>query len=134
MDDILVASLMTTDLETVARDTLVEQAADILRTEDISSLLVVDTEDHLEGILTSTDFVDIVAKSQPKAQTTVERYMTTDVKTVGAQDPIQKAADIMLEKGIHHLPVVDPEEGVIGILSTTDLAAYISTVQTPSPA
>lgn len=134
MDDILVASLMTTDLLTVSRDTLVEDAAEILRTESVSSVLVVDEDDHLEGILTSTDFVDIVAQSQPKAETTVERYMTTDVITVEAQDPIQTAADVMLEEGIHHVPVVDPEEGVIGILSTTDLAAYISTVQTPSPA
>jgi CBS domain-containing protein len=31
------------------------------------------------------------------------------------------------------MPVVDGEEGVIGIVTTTDLAAYLSHVQTPSP-
>jgi len=134
MDDIFVARLMSTDLETVGPDTLVEDAARQMQTNRIGSLVVVDADNQLVGILTTTDFVDIVARSKPKAETTVERYMTTDVVTTTAQTPIQTAADTMLEHSIHHLPVVDEEEGVIGMLSTTDLAAYLSTVQTPSPA
>jgi CBS domain-containing protein len=134
MEDVLVANLMSTDLLTVSRDTLVEDAAAILLEEGVSSLLVTDETGHLEGILTTTDFVDIVAKSDPAAETTVERYMTTDVVTASAQDTVQQAADMMIEAGFHHVPVVDPAEGVIGILSTTDITAYLSTVQTPSPA
>ena len=134
MDDIFVARLMSTDLETVGPDTLVEDAAGQMQDGGVSSLVVVDDDGHLLGILTTTDFVDIVARSKPKAQTTVERYMTTDVVTTDAQASIRDVADVMLEHGFHHLPVVDDEEGVIGIISTTDLAAYLSTIQTPSPA
>jgi len=134
MDDIFVARLMTTDLQTVHRDTLVEDAANRMQDNRVGSLVVVDDDGHLVGILTTTDFVDIVAKSKPKAETTVERYMTTDVVTTHAQASIREVADVMLEHGFHHLPVVDDEEGVIGMISTTDMAAYISTVQTPSPA
>jgi CBS domain-containing protein len=88
----------------------------------------------LKGILTSTDFVRIVAKSQPKANTTVERYMTDQVVTVDAQDSIRDAADKMITYDIKHLPVVDDEEGVIGMLSTTDLTAYLSDVEQSSVA
>jgi len=132
MDDIFVARLMTTDLQTVGPDTLVEDAAERMQTHGIGSLVVVDGQ--LMGILTTTDFVDIVARSKPKAETTVERYMTTDVVTTHAQASIREASDAMIEHGFHHLPVVDDEEGVIGMVTTTDLAAYLSTVQTPSPA
>jgi CBS domain-containing protein len=134
MDDIFVARLMNSDLQTVGPDTLVEDAADRMQDHEIGSLVVVDENGKLMGILTTTDFVDIVARSKPKAETTVERYMTTDVVTTGAQTTIQEAADVMLEHGFHHLPVVDDDGGVIGMISTTDLAAYLSTVQTPSPA
>jgi CBS domain-containing protein len=134
MDDIFVARLMNSDLQTVGPDTLVEEAARQMQEQGVGSLVVVDDEGLLLGILTTTDFVDIVARSKPKAQTTVERYMTTDVVTTDAQTTIQEAADVMLEHGFHHLPVVDDEDGVIGMISTTDLAAYLSTVQTPSPA
>lgn len=134
MDDIFVARLMSPDVITVTPDTFVEDAADTLREHNIGSLVVVDEDNHLQGILTSTDFVHIVAESNPKAETTVERYMTTEVVTAGAQDPIRDAADKMITYKIHHLPVVDGSEGVIGMLSTTDLTAYLSDVKQPSPA
>jgi CBS domain-containing protein len=134
MDDIFVARLMSPDVVTVTPDTLVEEAADTLREHIIGSLVVVDEDNHLQGILTSTDFVHIVAESNPKAETTVERYMTSEVITAEAQDPIRDAADKMITYKIHHLPVVDDSEGVIGMLSTADLTAYISEVEKPSPA
>ena len=134
MDDIFVARLMTTDLQTVGPDALVEDAAERMQTHGVGSLVIVDEGGGLAGILTTTDFVDVVARSKPKAETTVERYMTTDVVTTHAQASIREAADAMMEHGFHHLPVVDEEEGVIGMVTTTDLAAYLSTVQTPSPA
>jgi CBS domain-containing protein len=133
MDDIFAARLMTTDLQTVGPDTLVEDAADRMTDNEVGSLVVVDDDGRLLGILTTTDFVDIVARSKPKAETTVDRYMTTDVVTTDAQASIGEVADVMLEHGFHHLPVVDDAESVIGMISTTDLAAYVSTVQTPSP-
>ena len=134
MEDIFVARLMSSDLQAVGPDTLVEDAATQMQDNSVGSLVVVDEDNQLLGILTTTDFVDIVAKSKPKAQTTVERYMTTDVVTTDAQTSIVDAADMMIEHGIHHLPVIDDDEGVIGMISTTDLAGYISSVQTPSPA
>ncbi len=134
MDDIFVGRLMSDGLHTVTPDTFVEDAAELMLDEGIGSVVVVDESGHLEGILTNTDFVTIVAKSKPKARTTVERYMTTDVVTAGVQDSIRDVADAMIERGFHHMPVVDDDGTAIGMITTTDLASYISTVQTPSPA
>jgi CBS domain-containing protein len=105
-----------------------------MQTHEIGSLVVTDDHNRRVGVLTTTDFVDIVAKSKPKADTTVERYMTTDVVTTTAQASTREVADTMMEHGFHHVPVVDDDEGVIGMISTTDLAAYISTAEAPSPA
>ncbi|MFB6160106.1 MAG: CBS domain-containing protein [Haloferacaceae archaeon] len=133
MDDIYAARIMSTDLHTVSPDTLVEDAANLMLDNDISSLLVVEEDNGLAGILTTTDFLSIVAKSQPKAETTVSRYMTTDVVTTTAQAQIRDVAATMLDHGFHHMPVVDETEGVIGIVSTTDLAAYLSQVEPVPP-
>ncbi|MFP8958538.1 HPP family protein [Natrialbaceae archaeon A-CW3] len=129
MDDIFVARLMTSDLVTVTPDTLVEDAGQTLLEHGISSLVVVDEDGHLEGILTTTDFVTIVAESFPKAETTVSRYMTTDVVTASPQQPIVDVADAMLERGIHHMPVTDDDGSVVGIVTTTDLASYLTTLR-----
>ncbi|MFC6836697.1 CBS domain-containing protein [Halomarina ordinaria] len=134
MDDIFVAQLMSSPPYTVSADTLVADAASVMLDNGIGSVVVTDEAGHLVGILTSTDFVHIVAESRPKARTTVSRYMSTDVTTLTAQVPIREAADAMIERGVHHMPVVDDEDVVIGMLSTTDLTAYLSYVRTPSPA
>ena len=131
IEDVFVARLMSTDLHTVTPDTLVEDAAAVLLDNDVSSVLVVDDDGGLVGILTSTDFVDIVAKSQPKAETTVERYMTRDPITAGAQDDVAAVAATMLEHGFHHVPVVDGETP-IGIITTSDFAAYVSSPESAS--
>ncbi len=132
IDDVFVARLMTTDLHTVTPDTLVADAAGVLLDNDISSALVVE-DGHLVGILTTTDFVEIVAKSQPKAETTVERYMTTDPVTTSAQDSVAAVAATMVDHGFHHVPVVDDEGTPIGIITTSDLAAYVSGTEPLTP-
>ena len=134
MEDIFVGRLMSSDVVTVTADTPVEDAAEKLMAENIGSVVVVDADGLLRGILTSTDFVQIVAEKQPKDNTAVREYMTTDVITVTAQDSIRDAADRLITYNIHHLPVVDKDDHVIGMLSTTDLTAYISEVQKPTPA
>jgi len=133
MDDIFAGQLMSTDLYTVSPEMLVEEVAGTMLDAEIGSVLVVDEDNQLEGIVTTTDYVGIVAESHPKAETAVERYMTTDVVTATPQDSMRDIADAMTEHGFHHVPVVSGSDGVIGILTTSDLTAYLSRVQTPSP-
>ncbi len=133
MDDIFVGQLMTTALHTASPETLVEEAAQTMLESGVGSVIVVDSENHLKGILTTTDFVRIVAERQPKDETPVSEYMSTEIMTATAQDSIRDVSDRMVTHGVHHMPVVDETEGVIGIISTTDLTAYLSRVQTPSP-
>lgn len=124
--DIFVARLMSSDVRTVSPDTLVENAAQIMLEHDIGSVVVVDEENQLVGILTTTDFVKIVAEQKPKDQTPVSKYMSTNCITASAQDSIDDVAHSMIEHGFHHMPVVNDEEGVIGMITTTDLTAYLS--------
>ena len=132
IDDLFVASLMSPDVKTVTPETLVEEAADLMLEHEIGSVVVVDDDGELRGILTRTDFVAIVSGQKPKDQTPVSEYMTTDVLTATGGASIREVADRMVEAGIHHMPVVDDDE-VIGMITTSDLTAYLSTVQAPSP-
>jgi CBS domain-containing protein len=134
MDDIFVGRVMSSGIVSVNPDTSVAAAAEILLGKNIGSLVVVDGDNQLQGILTSTDFVRIVRDNEPKDNSTVSDHMTEQVVTVTAQDSIRSAADKMITYDIKHLPVVDDEEGVIGMCSTTDLTSYLSDIREPSPA
>lgn len=133
MEDIFVGRLMSSPVETVAPDTQVHLAAEKMLDEGIGSVIVADEDGHLEGILTATDFVKIAAEQRWAADATVETYMTTDVVTTTANEAVRDIADVMIDNGFHHVPVVDETEGVVGIVTTTDITAYLSHVQTPSP-
>ena len=131
--DVFVGRLMSSPVETVTADTSVQEAATRLIECDIGSVVVVDDEGHLEGILTSTDFVGIVSAGKTAADTAVETYMSTDVVTATANDSVHDVAEAMVEQGFHHVPVVDETEGVIGMITTTDLTKYLSETQSISP-
>ncbi|PSP54938.1 histidine kinase [Halobacteriales archaeon QS_1_67_19] len=133
MDDIFVGRLMSSPVETVSPDTEVHLAADRMLEEGIGSVVVTDADGELVGILTATDFVKIAAEQRWAADATVETYMSTDVVTTDANESVRDVADLMMAREFHHVPVVDDEEGVVGMITTTDVTAYLSHVRTPSP-
>jgi CBS domain-containing protein len=133
MDDIFVGRLMSSPVTTVSADASAESVAQQMLDEGISSVVVVDSENQIEGILTSTDFVRIAAQGGRTSDVTVADHMTTEVETTTANDSIEHVADLMIEHAIHHVPVVDDTEGVVGIITTTDLTAYLSGIEDPSP-
>jgi CBS domain-containing protein len=125
MDDIFVGSLMTSPVTTVSPETAANDAAALMLEEGISSVVVVDDADELVGILTSTDFVAIAAADHSAESVSVADYMTTDIVTTTVNESIQDVADRFIEHGIHHVPVV-AGSGVVGMVTTTDLTAYLS--------
>jgi len=134
MDDIFVGSLMTSPVTTVPADTPAKEAATQMLEEGISSVVVVDEDDQLAGILTSTDFVAIAAADESAGAFSVADHMTTDVVTTTAGASIEDVADLLIEHGIHHVPVVDDTAGVVGMMTTTDLTAYLAgAVDSESP-
>ena len=118
------AQLMTSGIVSVTPDTPVEDAVATLLEEQIGSLVVVDEADELVGVVTSNDFLEVIAGGDLDASATVEQYMTAQVITVSPGDSIQTAAARMITNGISHLPVTDPEEGITGMITTTDITAY----------
>lgn len=128
MDDIVAARIMTSPVEEVEPAARVAAAGRRMAEADIGSLVVTD-EQRLAGILTSTDFVRMVADGVDPTETPVSQYMSAKVVTTTAQTPITAVAETMSMEGIHHVPVIDEENGVIGIIASSDLTRYLSTAR-----
>ena len=118
------AQLMTSEIVTVTPDTPVTEAVDVLLDEGIGSLVVLDEDGNLVGVVTSTDFLEIVGEADLGREVTVDEYMTEQVVTADPQDSIRVVAAKMITNDIQHLPVEDTTDGVVGVLSTTDVTAY----------
>jgi CBS domain-containing protein len=132
MEDVFVGRIMSSPVTTVAADANAKAVAKRMLDENISSVVVVDADGALLGILTSTDFVEIAAEGGDTTALNVSDFMTTEPVTVTANDPVEAAAGLMLDHSVHHLPVVDETEGVVGMLTTTDMTAYVSGIEQSS--
>lgn len=133
MDDVFVGSVMSSPVHTVSVDTALRDAGALMLEHGIGSVIVVDDDDGLEGILTATDFVRVVAEDDADPDAPVTTAMSTEITTTTASETIQNVADVMMDNEFHHVPVVD-DGTVIGVVTTTDLTAYLSTRETPTPA
>ncbi|WP_371153054.1 CBS domain-containing protein [Halorubrum ejinorense] len=117
---------MSTDLLTVTPDTDINKAADILLDEGVGSLIVLDADDNLAGVLTSTDFVTVVSTNHSSYTGVVGDYMTEDVLTVPSSATLYNAAVKMIREDVQHLPVAGDGNEIVGMLSATDLTAQLT--------
>jgi CBS domain-containing protein len=117
-----VSDVMTTDVETVQMNSSLEEAASIMKVENVGAVPVVDEDDDLVGILTDRDIVvRCVADGKNPAETNVEDVLSHDLETIEPDADIEEAAKLMADKQIRRLPVCEDGE-LIGMLSIGDLA------------
>ena len=101
----------------VSPSTPVCQAIEMLHDSGVSSLLVVDG-DSLMGIFTERDVLEKIVEQYPRlSRESVENFMTTDPTIVYQSDPAAAAAAAIAVAGHRHVPVLDMNEKVVGIVS-----------------
>lgn len=106
----------------VEPDATVSDALALMRRRYINSLIVKKSDGNTEyGILTSTDIVDkIVAQEQNPSHVKVKDLMSAPIIAVHQDVTLKDCAIMMSENRIHHLPVIDDTDHVIGMISATD--------------
>ena len=106
----------------------------------VSSVAITDEEDQnnnnnnnkkVIGILTERDIVKSIAKGVPSdggsGSITAGSIMSSPILSIRKGQPIEEAALLMIRNKVRHLLVEDPSSrnGVIGIITATDLARYL---------
>lgn len=104
----------------VTPDTTIRAAAQVMRDERISSLLVM-AENRLVGIMTDRDLRSRVVAEGRDIDQPVEQIMTANPISAPADSMAFEILLSMVARNIHHLPVTDPTGTVIGMVSSTDL-------------
>ena len=111
-------------------DTTVLEALQLMRRRYIHSLLVSKTEKSPEyGIITSTDICDrIIAEERNPAKTKVCEIMHTPIFTIHEDRSLIDCVKLMKEKNIHHMPVVNAKNELVGFISPTDMLFVAETL------
>jgi CBS domain-containing protein len=104
----------------------VSEAAQLMSERSIAAVVICHPSGRLAGIMTERDITTrVVAKSLDPHTTTVGAVMTPDPDTLEADDQPAQALRMMREHNYRHLPVVDGDHNVIGMVSVRDLYAFV---------
>lgn len=113
-----VAKLRPTKVLTVLETTTVTELARTMGRNKMDCVLVVSDDGMLSGIITDTDLTRrVVSENRPLDSTLVGDVMTRNPVFVSMDDPAIDALISMLQGKFRHLPVVDRNGPVVGILS-----------------
>jgi len=114
---------MVREVVSIGSAETVENAVRIMADKGMSSLVVA-SEGVLQGIITERDVLTrVVAKGLRPAETRVSEVMSKRLITMTPETSLEEANQIMVERRIKKLPVVEPETNrLLGIFSATDFA------------
>jgi len=108
----------------IAPDLSVFDAIKLMADKSVGSLVVID-DDNLCGIVTERDYArKVIVKGRSSESTSVAEIMTTDVLTTSGLETVNQCMELMTERRIRHLPVVE-DDRVIGMISIGDLVQAI---------
>jgi len=136
--------IMSTDLATVKADTPLHLAWALLVKHRIKALPVVNAHRNIIGIVTQTDFMENAnwdrdgdlhiglarrlrraVKLDRRAHRTVADIMTSEVQFVRPQTLVTDLVPAMADRGLHHLPVADDNDKLVGMVTQSDLIAAL---------
>ena len=133
LEDILVKEVMNPEVVTIKENETVAKALARMRNYGIDRIVVVDEQNKVVGIVTGKDIFDRIIRPKKKLRfgdlhgeketllILVKSVMSYPVITVEENDSVSKAIDIMVEKGISSLVVLDKKEHPRGILIKKDI-------------
>jgi len=104
----------------------IKDAAKIFYEENISSLMVLENN-LVIGIITEKDLISSTLVFNHKENTPVKKIMTESLVCIDSSVSIIDAANIMVEKQIHKLPVMEDGK-TVGLISATDLMILFSMI------
>ena len=103
-------------------DDSLESVAKLMRERDCGVIPVCQGR-KVVGVITDRDITCRgVAGGRNASKVTVSEIMTSPVYCVHAYDDVQAAVDLMEEKQVRRLPVLDEDDDLVGIVAPSDLA------------
>tara|TARA_B100000795_G_scaffold254998_1_gene226311 strand:- start:224 stop:676 length:453 start_codon:yes stop_codon:yes gene_type:complete len=116
------------ELLTVGPKKPVIEALTIMAQYKIGALIVMN-QTSMVGIISERDYArEIILEGRSSKDTKVEDIMTKKVLTLSADDKFEKGLEIMTQKRIRHMPVMDGNE-LLGMVSQGDLVKEMITYQ-----
>lgn len=109
---------------TTGKESTVLEAAILMNEHKVGALVVLEGG-RIAGMFTERDVLRrVVGQVRDPAHTIVAEVMTTEVVCCRPETSLEEARGSMMMRRIRHLPVVDDQEEMVGLISIGDLNAH----------
>ena len=115
-----IENIMSKSVISVSPEQSIEEAAQLMHQHNIGAIPVVEN-DRVTGMITDRDITIRSTADGGNEKMPVSQVMTNDVVTVSPNMSVEEAAQLMSQKQIRRLPVVENDH-VIGMVALGDLA------------
>ncbi len=116
-----VGECMTTDLVTVRKDDIIDLVAEMMNWRKIRYMPVEDGKARLVGLVTSRHIIRaLLQKKKDDREVAVESIMIVDPQTTRPESTLKESMDLMRERQIGALPVVNDDNELVGIITEMD--------------
>jgi CBS domain-containing protein len=117
--------VMTSNCECVSENDSILDVAKQLSEKDVGSMPICGEDDRLKGMVTDRDIVvKVLAQGKDPSSTTAGDIAQGKPVTIGADDSIEEALDVMSEHKVRRLPVIDGHD-LVGIIAQADIATEL---------
>ena len=117
-----VQEAMTSNPTAITPETTVQEAARLMKSEDVGALPIVE-DGRLTCVITDRDLAIRGVADGLDGATPVRELASKDVVTIDPQQNMEEAARLMAEHQIRRLPVVEEDGRLVGMLAQADVAA-----------
>lgn len=125
---IAVSDAMHRGVVTCSQDTSLLNVAELMARERLHCIVVTDEAEVASALWGVVSDLDLVAAASVRDldDQTAGAAAGTEALTIGANERLQRAAQLMTEHATSHLVVVDDARSPVGVLSTLDVAAALT--------
>ena len=110
---------------TFAPKDTVRQALNIMCEKNIGSIIVLDDNQNVAGIVTERDMmIRVLGQNLDPDRTILSNIMSTDIKVANENDNLVDWMQVMSSKRFRHLPVIDQEGKLVNMMSQGDFVAH----------
>ena len=148
VSELKVSDIMTDKVETLTPVDTIKYAASLMVDSQVTTVPVIDGKNQCVGVLSRTDLTEMFLSEDNALSSAldtdrlsvewlnrsvdtsesrlVKEFMNYEVATIGSHQTVNAACQEMVRRQIHHLPVVNENGGVIGIVSTFDIVKAVA--------
>ena len=119
-----VADVMTKSVISVDASMTINEAAKMMEDAKVGAVIVMENNTPV-GIVTDRDFAVKVAAHAYQVSSPVKQIMSSPLFSINSDESVRTAADLMHDRGIRKLPVID-DENVVGMITATDVVNLLA--------